>query len=48
MIADVGRTSRANAAAHPQVTLVWPPSDRSGYTLIVDATCTTRGRPRSG
>ena len=41
MIADVGRRSRANAAAHPQVTLVWPPADRSGYTLIVDATCTT-------
>jgi hypothetical protein len=40
-IGEVGRQSRANLTARPMVTLVWPPIDRSGHTLIVDATCTT-------
>lgn len=31
-----GGTSSANLAAHPDVTLVWPPRDPGGYTLIVD------------
>ena len=31
-----GRRTRANAAARPDVTLVHPPADRAGYTLIVD------------
>jgi hypothetical protein len=39
-IADVGRRTIANATARPYVTLIWPPVDRSGHTLIVDATCT--------
>lgn len=42
-IADVGRRSMANATARPEVTLVWPPADRSGHTLIVDATCAPIG-----
>lgn len=43
VIPEVGRRSMANATARPQVTLVWPPADRSGHTLIVDATCTPTG-----
>jgi hypothetical protein len=42
-IADVGRRSMANAMARPWATLVWPPVDRSGHTLIVDVTCTPTG-----
>ena len=32
-----GRTTRANAAAHPDVTLLWPPIEPGGMSLIVDA-----------
>lgn len=32
----IGGTTGRNAADHPDVTLVWPPRDPSGYTLIVD------------
>ncbi len=42
-IDDVGRRSRANAATQSHVTLVWPPAQRSGHSLIVDATCTEAG-----
>ena len=34
-----GDTTRRNAEAHPDVTLVWPPRDPAGYTLIVDGRC---------
>jgi len=33
-VGGAGPTTRANAAARPAVTLVWPP--RAGYALIVD------------
>jgi hypothetical protein len=36
LVTDLGRTTRANVAAHPTVTLVWPPADPSDYSLIVD------------
>jgi hypothetical protein len=32
----VGRSTRRNAEAHAAVTLVWPPAERGGYSLIVD------------
>ena len=32
-----GRKTRANAAARPDVTLVWPAASEPGYCLIVDA-----------
>lgn len=35
-IDSVGNSTRRNAAAHPDVTLVWPPAETDGYTLIVD------------
>jgi hypothetical protein len=31
-----GRSSTANAAAHPEVTMVFPPTGREGMSLIVD------------
>ena len=35
-IGPVGRHTRANVEAHPEVTLLWPPSTPGGYSLIVD------------
>jgi hypothetical protein len=35
--AAAGDGSRANAADRPLVTLLWPPPEPGGYTLIVDA-----------
>jgi hypothetical protein len=37
-IESVGNSTRRNATNHPDVTLVWPPGDLDGYTLIVDGT----------
>ncbi len=31
-----GTTTRRNVVAHPHVTVIWPPRDPGGYTLIVD------------
>src|SRR4051794_9947548 len=36
VVEGVGRHTQANAAAHPDVTLVFPPRDAGGYTLLVD------------
>ena len=35
---EVGRRSAGNAAARPQVSLLWPPNEPGGYSLIVDGT----------
>lgn len=35
-IGSVGSSTRRNASAHPAVTLVWPPREAGGYTLILD------------
>jgi hypothetical protein len=43
VIAEVGRHSSANAADHPDVTLVWPPRTDGGYSLIVDGRATVAG-----
>jgi hypothetical protein len=32
----IGKTTRSNAEAHADVTVVWPPREPGGYTLIVD------------
>lgn len=32
----LGRRTRANLDARPDVTLLWPPADVGGYTLICD------------
>jgi hypothetical protein len=40
---SVGNRTRRNASAHAGVTLVWPPQEPGGYTLIVDGTATSSG-----
>ncbi len=40
-VGAVGGSTRRNVASHGDVTIVWPPSQRGGYTLIVDG----RGSP---
>lgn len=35
-IGTVGRHTRQNTERHPDVTVVWPPRDAGGYSLIVD------------
>ena len=40
-VGSIGNTTRKNVTARDGVTLVWPPRDPGGYTLIVDG----RGRP---
>jgi hypothetical protein len=40
-IGTVGKHTRENAANHRDVTIVWPPRDPDGYSLIVDG----RARP---
>lgn len=37
-IGPLGNTTRRNAAAHAAVTVVWPPREPTGYSLIVDGT----------
>lgn len=36
LVRDLGRTTRANLAARPSVTLIWPPANAGDYSLIVD------------
>jgi hypothetical protein len=40
---DLGRKSVANAAARPLLSLVYPPRDPGGYSLIVDGDATVDG-----
>jgi hypothetical protein len=35
-VGQVGNSTRSNAGAHPDVTVVWPPREPGGYTLIID------------
>ena len=35
-LGSVGNSTRRNATAHSGVTLLWPPREGGGYTLIVD------------
>ena len=53
-VGTVGKHTRKNVAQHADVTVVWPPRESGGYTLIVDGTgdgppmmrCTDRAHPR--
>ena len=38
LVVPAGNTTAANARARPLVALLWPPPERGGYSLIVDAT----------
>jgi hypothetical protein len=40
LVTDAGNTTVANARARPLVSLVWPPGQPGGHSLIVDATAT--------
>lgn len=42
-IVSVGNSTRRNASSHPDVTLVWPPREPGGYTLIVDGLAVASG-----
>jgi hypothetical protein len=39
-VAQVGRRTLANCTERPSVTLLWPPADGAGYSLIVDGEAT--------
>jgi hypothetical protein len=39
----VGRRSASNARARPRVSLLWPPSEPGGYSLIVDGLAAAAG-----
>jgi hypothetical protein len=43
LAAEAGRRSRSNAAARPQVSLLLPPVERDGHSLIVDGTARVDG-----
>jgi hypothetical protein len=43
LVAGVGRRSAANAAARPDVSLLWAPVDVDGFSLIVDGAAEVAG-----
>jgi hypothetical protein len=43
LVGQPGGKTSANLAAHPLVTLVWPPTDPSDYSLIVDGVGSMQG-----
>jgi len=38
LVGGCGRSTALNAAARPEISLLWPPVDPGGYSLIVDCT----------
>lgn len=42
-VTGLGGTARRDIAGHAEVTLLWPPREPDGYTLIVDGTATVTG-----
>jgi hypothetical protein len=44
----VGNRTLANAGTRPDVSLLWPPNDADGYSLIVDATVTATSGTGTG
>lgn len=43
LMTGLGRRTSANLAARPDVSLVWPPHEPGGYSLIVDGRATVIG-----
>jgi hypothetical protein len=43
---EVGRRSASNAGARPHVSLLWPPNEPGGYSLIVDGAARPAGDGR--
>ena len=42
-LGPAGEHTRANVGQHRQVSLVWPPQQPGGYSLMVDGHCEMRG-----
>jgi hypothetical protein len=47
LLVPAGERSTANAERRPAVSLLWPPSERGDYSLIVDGTATLEGVGRA-
>lgn len=45
---ELGRRTARNGQARPVVSLLWPPVERGGYSLIVDGDMAVAGDPESG
>ncbi|WP_020563242.1 pyridoxamine 5'-phosphate oxidase family protein [Methylosarcina fibrata] len=43
IVLSTGARSTANTAAHPLLSLLWPPVEAGGYSLIVDGNGTVTG-----
>jgi hypothetical protein len=48
LVVPAGNTTAANAQARPLVALLWPPPERGGYSLIVDATVVATAAVETG
>jgi len=44
LVAGCGRSTAANAATRPEISLLWPPVEHGGYSLIVDGTASVAGQ----
>ncbi|MBW0102744.1 hypothetical protein [Pseudonocardia sp. KRD291] len=42
-VSEVGRSSRRNIEGNDAVTLLWPPREDGGYSLIVDGSASLQG-----
>jgi hypothetical protein len=40
LVGGCGRSTAANATARPEISLLWPPLEGEGYSLIVDGVAT--------
>lgn len=43
IVAGAGRRTAANVTDRPAVTVLWPPHEEGGYTLLVDGTGSVEG-----
>ena len=43
VVVGAGRSSSANVAANPTVTVLCPPTEEQGFTLLIDGTATVEG-----
>ncbi|MFZ1162590.1 pyridoxamine 5'-phosphate oxidase family protein [Mycobacterium sp.] len=46
-VGRIGGRTRENVESHRAVTLLWPPSEPGGYSLIVDGRAETLGAPEA-
>jgi hypothetical protein len=43
LVAKIGKRTASNVAERPRVSLLWPPPEAGGYSLIVDGTAGLEG-----